>query len=90
VLEGDATPEYRICSSITNIGRGKDNHMVLRNDSVSRKHAAIHRQPDGTFIITEVDAKNGVGINGSKVAKGLLKHEDTIELGDVQLQFLEP
>ena len=87
VLDGDGT-EHRMQSTALRIGRGKDNDLTLGNDSVSRHHAEISRARDGVFTITELNAGNGVLVNGKQVEKAELKDEDVIELGEVRLRFL--
>ena len=87
VLDGDAT-EHRMTTTALRIGRGKDNDLTLANDSVSRHHAEISRTRDGTFTITELNAGNGVLVNGKPVQKATLQNEDIIELGEVRVRFL--
>lgn len=87
VLDGDAT-EHRMTTTALRVGRGKDNDLTLGNDSVSRHHAEISRTRDGIFTITELNAGNGVLVNGQQVEKATLQHEDIIELGEVRLRFL--
>ena len=87
VLGGDGT-EHRMTATALRIGRGKDNDLTLGNDSVSRHHAEISRTRDGVFTITELNAGNGVLVNGKQVEKTELKDEDVIELGEVRLRFL--
>lgn len=87
VLDGDAT-EHRMTTTALRIGRGKDNDLTLANDSVSRHHAEISRARDGTFTITELNAGNGVLVNGKPVEKATLQNEDIIELGEVRIRFL--
>ncbi len=87
VLDGDGT-EHRMQTTALRIGRGKDNDLTLGNDSVSRHHAEISRTRDGIFTITELNAGNGVLVNGKQVEKAELKDADVIELGEVRLRFL--
>jgi hypothetical protein len=87
VLDGDGT-EYPMRTTALRVGRGKDNDLALKNDSVSRHHAEIHRTGDGVFTITELKAGNGVLVNGVPVEKATLKNEDVIELGEVRIRFL--
>ena len=89
VLDGEGT-EYPMRTTALRVGRGKDNDLALKNDSVSRHHAEIHRTRDGVFTITELRAGNGVLVNGAPVEKAVLKSEDVIELGEVRIRFLVP
>lgn len=87
LLDGDGT-EHLMRTTALRIGRGKDNDLTLANDSVSRHHAEISRTPEGVFTITELNAGNGVLVNGQPVVKAELHHEDVIELGEVRIRFL--
>jgi len=87
VLDGDGT-EVLMRSTALRVGRGMDNDLALKNDSVSRHHAEIHRTRDGNFTITELNAGNGVLVNGEPVTKTTLKNDDIIELGEVRIRFL--
>jgi predicted component of type VI protein secretion system len=87
VLDGDGT-EYPMRTTALRVGRGKDNDLALKNDSVSRHHAEIHRTREGVFTITELKAGNGVLVNGTPVEKATLRSEDVIELGEVRIRFL--
>lgn len=87
LLDSDGT-EHLMEATALRIGRGADNDLALRNDSISRHHAEIHRARDGTFSITDLGAGNGVLVNGRKVERATLEHEDVIELGEVRLRFL--
>jgi hypothetical protein len=87
VLDGDGT-ELLMRTTALRVGRGKDNDLALKNDSVSRHHAEIHRTRDGDFTITELNSGNGVLVNGEQVTKTKLKNDDIIELGEVRIRFL--
>jgi hypothetical protein len=87
LLDGDGT-EHLMRKTALRIGRGQDNDLTLANDSVSRHHAEIFRTRDGVFTITELNAGNGVLVNGKAVRKAELHHEDVIELGEVRIRFL--
>ena len=87
LLDGDGT-EHLMRKTALRIGRGQDNDLTLANDSVSRHHAEIFRTRDGVFTITELNAGNGVLVNGKAVRKAELHHEDVIERGEVRIRFL--
>ncbi|HEY3901244.1 MAG TPA: FHA domain-containing protein [Chthoniobacter sp.] len=87
VLDGDGT-ELLMRTTALRVGRGKDNDLALKNDSVSRHHAEIHRTREGDFTITELNSGNGVIVNGEPVTKTALKNDDIIELGEVRIRFL--
>jgi pSer/pThr/pTyr-binding forkhead associated (FHA) protein len=72
--------------SITNIGRKKDNHIVITDQHVSRYHAQI-RNIKGRFILLDLDSTVGTSVNGEKVKRCYLEPGDVISIGGVPLIF---
>jgi pSer/pThr/pTyr-binding forkhead associated (FHA) protein len=73
-----------------NLGRDDNNDIVISDDSVSRHHATIERQSDGSFVIADNDSKNGIIINKNKVMTCRLEHNDIIQLGHFVFRFKAP
>ncbi len=68
------------------IGRGDASHILLNDKTISVDHALLNKTPQG-FILSAVNAKNGVMINGIKQKQALLKHNDKIQIGRTELLF---
>jgi adenylate cyclase len=66
------------------IGRGSDNDVVLADFSVSRRHAAIRREPEGWFIY-DLMSTNGVQLNRVTVKKGPIRSGDHLKIGIFEL-----
>tara|TARA_R110002096_G_scaffold67332_7_gene163331 strand:+ start:9071 stop:10531 length:1461 start_codon:yes stop_codon:yes gene_type:complete len=86
MLDADGSQEQ---ITITNmrIGRGNDNDLVLRNDSVSNSHCVINQSRDGSWSVTDLDSGNGIYVNGKRVEQSALRDGDTLELGEVKMRF---
>jgi adenylate cyclase len=69
------------------IGRGKDNHIVLEDHTVSRYHARIMETSEG-YILTDLGSFNGTEVNEKPVQNVLLSHDDQIKIGNTKLAFL--
>ncbi len=82
-----AGTRHLLQATAVRIGRGADNDIRLRNNSVSTNHATISRKGDGWQIV-DLDSSNGVTVNGRPVAQSPLHASDVIELGEVRLRFL--
>lgn len=80
---------YPITRTICRIGRSKDNELSLDDTSISRRHAEIHRNNDGSFDIIDMNSMNGVYINNEKVGKAQLHEGDILEIGDYFLHFTQ-
>jgi hypothetical protein len=89
VTQDEAAIRYPITRTIWRIGRNKDNELTLRDNSVSRRHAEIHRKFNGKFDIVDIDSVNGVYVNDKKISKIDLSEGDMVEIGDIVMQFTQ-
>ena len=87
IVQDEKATNYPITSTTWRIGRSKDNELTLQDNSVSRRHAEIHRYSNGNFIIFDVDSLNGIFVNDEKIKKKKLHEGDIIEIGDIFLRF---
>jgi pSer/pThr/pTyr-binding forkhead associated (FHA) protein len=69
------------------LGRAAACHIVLGDETVSRSHARIERQPGGGFSIEDLGTPNGTFVNGTRVQRTTLADGDTIGLGKSTLRF---
>ena len=69
------------------IGRGTENDIVLRSDSVSRRHARIETRAAG-YYIADTHSTNGTYVNGKLVDEQPLERGDQIKIGDTIMKFL--
>lgn len=69
------------------LGRVLDNHVVLKNPSVSRHHAKIVPEQEG-YVLYDLGSKKGTMVNGEMVARRLLRNSDMIEIGREDFMFL--
>ena len=70
------------------IGRSRENDVVLLDASLSRVHARIDVEPDGTSVL-DLGSRNGTFVGGLRVLQCRLKHGDTLQLGELPLRFEE-
>lgn len=71
------------------LGRGRDNDLVLQNDSVSSNHCVIKQSRDGEWTIVDLKSGNGIFVNDQRVEEATLREGDLIELGEVKMRFYE-
>jgi adenylate cyclase len=69
------------------IGRAETNDLVLKETSVSRKHAVISPGENGAWKLTDLGSANGVMLNGAMVREAALKHNDVLGIGSFSLRF---
>jgi hypothetical protein len=88
ILHDDNNTHFIISQPRWRIGRDKDNELTLTDHSVSRHHAEIIQNRDGTFMIRDLESLNGVFVNDKKTPAAVLKEGDQIDIGDVRLTFM--
>lgn len=71
------------------IGRGYSNLLRLEGDEISRVHAIIFRRGDD-FVLRDLDSKNGVFVNGSKINHAQLDSGDRLQVGKYRMVFNPP
>ncbi|HLG94973.1 MAG TPA: SpoIIE family protein phosphatase [Bryobacteraceae bacterium] len=62
------------------IGRHGENHLILRDNRISRSHARIVAEGDGYFI-EDLNSRQGVYVNGQRAARQRLSGSDRIDFG---------
>lgn len=73
---------------VIKIGRVKEMDIVIDNPSVSRTHAEIVKQGDGSWIVRDAGSSNGTFVNGDRVSGDrALKTGDEISLGKYSVLF---
>ncbi|MBN1266855.1 MAG: DUF3662 domain-containing protein [Anaerolineales bacterium] len=73
---------------ILNIGRRRDNQIVLNERSVSRTHAQI-RARDHHFLVIDLGSTTGTFINGNQIHQAILHSGDVITIGGQRLIYFE-
>ncbi|MCX7765551.1 MAG: FHA domain-containing protein [Candidatus Sumerlaeia bacterium] len=79
--------KYFFDKDILNIGRARDNDIVIENLAVSRNHARI-RRINGKYILTDLNSANGTFVNGVRITKTEILHNDVISIGKHNLIFI--
>ncbi len=62
------------------IGRLAQNHLVLRDNRISRRHARIVAEP-GAYVIEDLGSRHGVFVNGTRIERHRLRGGDRISFG---------
>ncbi|MCY1015269.1 FHA domain-containing protein [Pyxidicoccus sp. MSG2] len=86
----DVGRTHALAEARTELGRGSEVTLRLRDRAVSRTHARILHGEVG-FTLEDLDSPNGVFINGQRVqGRAPLADGDVIELGRSLLRFQAP
>ncbi|MER5308756.1 FHA domain-containing protein [Streptomyces sp. NPDC002773] len=63
------------------IGRAPENDVVVSDLVVSRRHAELRAQPDGTYWIHDLGSHNGTFLNGAPVVDARVTPDDIVGIG---------
>jgi hypothetical protein len=89
VSGNDQGKQIELNRTVTTIGRGADQMLVVADIAVSRRHLQILLQPNG-YMVKDLGSPNGTMVNGKRVSEGMLYDGDQIEVGNSLLRFEHP
>jgi hypothetical protein len=72
------------------VGRVADNDLQLEHPSVSKIHAALVMNREGTLLVADTGSTNGTFINGRRISYGearQIEDGDVVSFGDVEVRF---
>jgi pSer/pThr/pTyr-binding forkhead associated (FHA) protein len=87
IPDGDEVVVLRL-ARLAHIGRGAGADIVLDDATVSRRHA-VFLERAGEPVIADDRSRNGVYVNGRRVAEARLRHGDELQIGCRLMRYLE-
>ena len=89
-LTDETGHEHALESTLTRIGRGVENEIVIVSNRASREHAHIRREGRRTFL-EDQNSTNGTFLNGERVQGSTgLRDGDQVTIGGLNFTFLDP
>jgi hypothetical protein len=79
---------FLITSEGVSIGRSTESAIFLDDVTVSRSHAQIKREENGSFVLIDNSSLNGTYLNNVSIQKNLLKSGDEIQIGKFHFVFI--
>ena len=70
----------------TVLGRDLGCDICLDDSLVSSEHAQVTRNGD-TYVLEDLNSRNGICVNGTAVQKRALKSGETISIGNFSIKF---
>lgn len=80
----------KLASELISVGRGDEQDIQLDGKRVSRAHAQIELQPDGTMLISDVGSTNGTWVGDTLLVpqtKVLWNLDEVVRLGNYWVKF---
>jgi predicted component of type VI protein secretion system len=78
---------FKLHAGRQTVGRSADNDIVVGDPGISASHAWIIGQ-HGQYAIMNTLSTNGTFVNGKRIHEAILKHNDHIQLGQIEFVFL--
>lgn len=72
---------YKLGPGVSVIGRGAEVDVRIIDNGVSRRHAKLVRDLDGTSKLIDLNSTNGTFVNGRRVSVESLREGDRIRIG---------
>ncbi len=85
---GRRVVKHGLDRNVIRIGRHPDNEIQLQDRSVSRFHAQVIDKQNGSFVVRDLDSKNGVRIFYRRVTSTALADGDVLFVGNVGMRFV--
>lgn len=94
-INGAIFEQYPLEAGQLRIGRDDGNDISLDDDAVSGRHVDIVVKPsrylDGLVDVwaKDVGSTNGTLVNGKRIKKHLLTHNDVLKVGTCEFKFVD-
>jgi serine/threonine protein kinase len=89
ITNASGIPSYSLDKPVVRIGRGMTNDHIIRQKTISGKHAVIERKEKGYFLI-DLNSTNGTRLNEKKIDANVphkLTNDDEIHFDRFQFVF---
>jgi pSer/pThr/pTyr-binding forkhead associated (FHA) protein len=87
LFNNELVKSYELDDPVVTIGRLPENTICISNMGISRRHARIERDPNNTYILSDLNSLNGIFVNNEKKKKSTLSDGDKIMIGKYTILF---
>lgn len=88
-LDGVLIREVVLDKDHISMGRRPYNHIVIDHLSISGDHA-VFQYVDGNYYVEDLNSTNGTSVNGVKIKRQKLSHDDIISVAKFRILFDSP
>ena len=83
--------EFYMFEPITSVGRTEENDITIAHISVSRHHARLKIEDNGSYVVTDPSSSNGTFVRNQRVAQGIRAwHGDKVRFGHIECLLVDP
>ncbi len=68
---------------------GSGSTIVIEDATVSRQHAELRRDMDGSYVVCDKGSVNGTRVNGELVTTHKIKSGDVVQFGSIEALFTD-
>lgn len=86
-LHFDDGRAFDLVSAVTRIGRSREADLRLDDSAVSRQHAEIRRDTDGSHVLVDLGSTNGTELDGEKITSARLSDGARFSIGATTLTY---
>jgi pSer/pThr/pTyr-binding forkhead associated (FHA) protein len=79
---------YTLEQAVTRAGRHPESDIFLDDITVSRRHAELERQSNGSIVIRDDGSLNGTYVNRERIEEQALSGGDEVQIGKFKLVYL--
>ena len=89
IMTGGSRPRELVLVDTLIVGRDPACDISEQNDPLmSRRHAAFSADAKNA-IVRDLGSRNGILVNGTKVPEAQLRHGDVVQIGHLQVKFVD-
>jgi len=79
--------ERHIIGALSSLGRHPENTIEIHDRSVSKFHAQIQRDKEGTYVLQDLGSRNGTYVDGERIDRRAIVNGDEVVFGTVRFRF---
>jgi signal transduction histidine kinase/CheY-like chemotaxis protein len=87
VLAGKLAGDKYAIDEVLTLGRGDAADVKIDDTLVSRMHSRIFKHENGSYVIEDLESRNGTQVNGLGITRQVLTYGDRIQIGSSLLLF---
>ncbi len=84
--DGQVVDSHELSDKKIKVGKLASSQLHLDDPKVSRIHAVLERQGDGTYQAIDLGSASGTYINGTKITKGVVRNGDELRFGETTVR----